>query len=517
MSRSTIASWHGTLVSFLQRSGWVVVLILLAVALRWPLLSGSLWLDEAAQALESIRPLNQQLEIVPDFQPPLLHIWLHMVQMISMSEVWMRLGGALVPGVFSIVFTILLARNVMGKRSAIVVGLLMATSSFHIFFSQELRQYALPTLWVSLSWWLLIRDRYSLRMWIVFTLVSSLGWYSSYLYPFAWGAQVLWLLLSKPAERIKTVVSSVATVVAFIPILPLFARQLGAGGMVRTSLPGWEKVVSFDQLKSIPLVFGKFVFGVVHLDLNTPWLLVSGVLAVSVVLSVISMVRRWWQTDGWSEVATRLRQWSWLLVWLVVPLTVAWLVSFKIPVIQPKRVLWILPAFYLAVVWMVRQTKPIWLGRFVVGLLMLLNILGVAQYWMQPSLQREDWRAAHAWVMSRYPSDQTLIAFAFDEPFAPWRWYDNGQYQTWSFGKGALAVNQVNDLRVSLESVRRFRYVVTFDYLTDLSDPTHRLHQELEAYGFKEVDMVAYPNMGFVRVWARQNAVLSSNNYARWH
>ena len=52
----------------------LILILLLAVMLRIPHLSGSFWLDEAAQALEIVRPLSQQLQIIDDFQPPLLHL-----------------------------------------------------------------------------------------------------------------------------------------------------------------------------------------------------------------------------------------------------------------------------------------------------------------------------------------------------------------------------------------------------------------------------------------------------------
>jgi len=39
------------------------LLLILATAVRLPLLGGSFWLDEAAQALESARPFNQQRTI----------------------------------------------------------------------------------------------------------------------------------------------------------------------------------------------------------------------------------------------------------------------------------------------------------------------------------------------------------------------------------------------------------------------------------------------------------------------
>ena len=132
----------------LQVASFVIVIIL-AAALRIPQLGGSFWLDEAAQVLESARPMSQQLNIRDDFQPPLLHLILHFALYISKEEWWLRTIGAVVPGLLSILGTMLIAKHLLPKPQqlggSVFVGLLLATNSFHLFYSQELRQYALPT------------------------------------------------------------------------------------------------------------------------------------------------------------------------------------------------------------------------------------------------------------------------------------------------------------------------------------------------------------------------------------
>ena len=67
---------------------WLI--LLLALILRLPFLNGSFWMDEAAQALESARPLSQQLDIIPDFQPPLIHLILHFAMYLGREEWWLR-------------------------------------------------------------------------------------------------------------------------------------------------------------------------------------------------------------------------------------------------------------------------------------------------------------------------------------------------------------------------------------------------------------------------------------------
>jgi uncharacterized membrane protein len=131
-------------------------LLLVAVVLRLPLLNGSFWLDEAAQALESARPLSQQLTIAYDFQPPLLHLIVHFALYFSNAEWWLRTIGALIPGIVSIWATYKIGEKLLTKNIGLWAGLLMATNSFHIFYSQELRPYALPMMLGTLSWLVLL-------------------------------------------------------------------------------------------------------------------------------------------------------------------------------------------------------------------------------------------------------------------------------------------------------------------------------------------------------------------------
>src|SRR3989344_3953301 len=130
----------------------VWIILTLALLLRLPLLNSSFWLDEAAQALESVRPWSQQLRIAADFQPPLIHLLVHGLMKISIAEWWLRWWVATLPGLGMVSITYWLGRQLFNKQVGWWAALLVATNSFHIFYSQELRPYALTGFWVCLSW-----------------------------------------------------------------------------------------------------------------------------------------------------------------------------------------------------------------------------------------------------------------------------------------------------------------------------------------------------------------------------
>ncbi len=491
-----------------KHTSWAVcVLLLLAVVMRIPHLTGSFWMDEAAQALESARPFSEQLNIRNDFQPPLLHLITHVSLKFSTAEWWLRLWGALIPGLVTIGYTYKFGKLVFSARVGVVAAVLLATSSLHIFFSQELRPYSLPAMLAILSsthllLWMATPSKQGKHQLLVFAVASLAGMYSSYLYPFFLLSQVVWVLLSNKKSLFSFATALGSVFLGYLPWIPMFLEQLAAGTLVRTQLPGWEKVVSIPQIKALPLVFVKFLFGVINVELTVPFIGVSA-LVIFLLLYLLFRLSKLYRS--------RLRD---LLILLAVPITIAWIVSFWIPVVQPKRVLYLLPFFYLLVSFatvdalsQVKKTTQL-VGGCLLLIFISLNLHGTLQYYLQPTLQRENWRTLHTQIITQYPAEKSVAVFSFTAPFAPWTWYDSGEYPV--LATGALTTSAVQDLPELLKSATNKEYILVFDYLRDLTDPTNQIPITLMNFGYREKQVIDYPNIGFVRVFARQAATLST-------
>lgn len=488
---------------------WMSIgIVVLAVLFRLPLLNGSLWLDEAAQAMESARPFSQQLQITDDFQPPLIHILVHVLMYVSRAEWWLRTGAALIPGVLTILATYHIGKKLFSVRTGVFAAVLLATSSFHIFYSQELRPYSLPALFGALSWLIILfsigpkKDFSAQKAGVFYAVTTLLGFYSSYLYPFLWMSQLGYVLLEKRKDWKTFFGASVAAGVGFLPWLPMFFNQLHAGQSLRTQLPGWEKVVSFDQFKSLALTVGKFLFGVFDLDFSLAFLAAFGVF-VALVLWV------GWQMWTKKELQKNTQKWLPLLCWLLLPVGLAWLVSFVVPVLQPKRVLFALPAFYLfmsyGVDWLWEYKNTV--GRLFFTGIIALNLCVTWQYYTQPKYQREDWRSLYTYITAHYSAAESVVVFAFPEPFASWQWYDLQHYP--SITTKALSTTNIEDLS-ELRKVSDKKYILVFDYLRDLTDAQNKVPRTIESYGFRELDRItpATP-IGVVHIYARPTSVLS--------
>lgn len=494
----------------------LVFILVLALFLRLPHLNGSFWLDEAAQVLESARPLAQQHLIREDFQPPLIHYLTHFALYFSSAEWWLRTVGALLPGLLTVAIFYLLAKKWFSVQVAFWSSLLLATSSFHIFFSQELRPYSLPALFAILSWFWLERlvtakntqpKQIALNL-LFFTLSTIAGLYASYLYPFLLISQAVWVIVLHRRALQRLITAGLLAGLSFLPWLPNFWQQLQAGGAVREQLPGWDKVVSLTQEKALFLTIGKFVFGLAKID-ATPLIFLSviALLLVGLVLIRDAAVA----VEIFTKFKAKLKIDPKLLTLMIaffIPLLLAWLVSFAVPVLSPKRVLYLLPFFYLAVAALLHFLPGKKAPFVLIGILLTINLATTGQYYFDRQIQREDWRGLHSEIVTRFADRRAIAVFSHPDVFSPWRWYDQGQFPT--LATGTLAVSQVPDLRALFKPINNYQFVLVFDYLRTLSDPDNLIIKEVTAYGFKEIEVIDTPNIGFVRVFAKPEAVLSS-------
>lgn len=481
----------------------LLLLIALAIILRLPHLSGSFWLDESAQALESARPFSEQLQIVDDFQPPLIHLIVHFAQNFSHNETWLRLWGAFIPGILTVGLTYLIGKKYFSEKVGIIASLLVATSSLHVFYSQELRPYALPAFFATLTWyWLLKQKVLDKKSQIGFILATSAGLYSSYLYPFVIAGQVLFLLKLSSVVRKQVVVMLITGVLLFLPWLPSFLDQLNAGQVLRSELSGWETVVSTPQLKSLPLVVGKFFYGILEIDLSVLFL-------IPILIVVGTFIFNFYKSSSKNNSLL-----MGLILWGLGSIFIAWIVSFVVPVVQPKRVLFALPAIYLLVGYFLSMNNGKWIQKLnliAISLLFAINIFVLYQYYTQPKLQREDWRGLVADLQIKYPEDKSIMVVSFPEAFAPLRWYSH-DFEI--IATGELDTSKVADLANLLKPIVEYDYVLTFDYLTDLTDKEKQIPKTIEGFGFKEVDYLDYPNIGFVRVYSKSESITA---YANWN
>ena len=446
--------------------------IVVGFILRMVNINQSFWLDEAAQMLESLRPLKEQFDLSADFHPPLYHLLLHFWLYLGKSEIFARLPSVIL-GVASIFVIYKIAKILKFNQASSAVAVLLAVSPYHIYYSQEVRPYMLFLFLSALSiYFWLKKDT------LKYILINILLLYTNYFASFLLFAQFFTtLLLNK--KRLKSELRSLIISFLFmIPWLPKLLRQIevGFGG----GFVGWTQVVSESTWRNIPLTFAKFILGKASFDNN---LLYASVLLPAVLIFLVSCF-----------VIRKNKQGQLLLSLFFSSFLSTILVSLFAPLTAPQRLIFLLPLFLL----IISSSVNFLSGKIFVlnySLVLATNLLGLYLYYVNPSFQRENWRQSVSFINSRAPSNH-LVLFAFPEPFAPFLWYNRGQLSATGVAENFRVDDKMlSKLRREIEDKDKIYY---YAYLSELTDPEKKIRQVIKNSNFALVQILNYPGVGFV-------------------
>lgn len=457
---------------------WIILLV--ALFLRLVNLNQSLWLDEAINVVYA-QSSNFWWFVtkypIGDFHPPgwfaILWIWGHIF---GFSEISVRLPSVIL-GVATVGFTFLLGRELFNKRVGILAAFFLAIAPLHIYYSQEARMYVLAVLSAILSFYFLNRLVFQKRwagLGFMISLILVLS--SDYLAYLVIPAQVIYLIWSRRISKSILAPFLVAGMI-FLPWLAIFPDQLRVGLNTASSLPGWAKVVgsSFKDLLLIPI---KTFFGRVTFPDKIFYIIVSGLAGVLFGSIFIHGLKK-------RDQSTKL-----LISWIFIPLILAFLISFFIPVMAYFRMIFILPAFYLVLAkGLVDLPKKIAVPVLV--FICLISISSFLGYYLNPKFQREDWKGAVSFV-SQNLNNQTLVIFENNEIPAPVKYYrkDLSGFQP------GLSDNLKNHLEGKST-------VFLFEYLADVYDPKRAVEQELKNSNFSQTKIYDFQGVGFVKEYTK--------------
>lgn len=470
----------------LLRSEFLITALVLLVALfvRVIFLNQSFWLDEAAQALESVRPWHQQLMIKEDFQPPLYHVWLHIFTYFSHAEWWLRMAS-LIPGLVTVLLTIILGKKILSPAQAHLAGLLLALSQIHVFYSQELRPYSFAAMWGTLSMlslynWL-FGKKHAWSWWYV--VATVFGMLSVYTYGFLILTQLIIVIVYQRQQIFAFMKKLLFAGLLCLPWLPFFIEQLQVGQALQANLPGWDQVVSIPFIKALPLTIAKLILGRIYFGVEP---------VTMVLIALIGGGSFWLVYESRKTKYLRL-----LGMWLTIPVILAWLVSLAIPVIEPKRLLFVLPAWFLLLASGYRSY--IW-HKMAMVMVICGQLAALVAYWTYPQNQRENWKDA-IWQLESISDEDSGLVFAFNAPFAPFVWYESRGLTTYTIPSNAPV--DLESINIYFEPVLVHDQVIVFEYLMDLTDPHRYIFSWLRSQNFQKNHTFQYPGIGEISVWIK--------------
>jgi hypothetical protein len=203
----------------------VVLALAVSIVLRF-VSTGPLWLDESLSNEIARRPLSDLFTALRhDGSPPLYYVLLHgWIAVFGDSTFAVRSLSSVI-SLFALPLAWLVGREIGGRRLAVPMLLLTASTPYVLRYATETRMYQLIFVEVLLAIWLYIRVRRapSLPRYAAVTVVTAALAYTHYWAFFLLGPAVLWLMYRR---QWRVVGAMAASVVLFAPWIPSFFFQI---------------------------------------------------------------------------------------------------------------------------------------------------------------------------------------------------------------------------------------------------------------------------------------------------
>jgi len=351
----------------------------------------------------------------------------------------------------------------------------------------------METFFIAASFYYFLRILKDDRGWlrVIFFLATLTALYTDY---YAWLgvlAQGIYLLTRRKYKFL--ILNSLFLILCYLPWLPMFLTQLKTGMLATQALPGWGELVNLSFFKAIPLTFVKFSIGRIIIFNKIVYAGVAGIIIGLYGFLILRTVRGWIKDklkDGRGV----------LVVWFLLPLVTAWLVSLFVPNFQPFRLLLILPAFYLLLLFGIFSFKSKILRSGLVALVVIINLSSLAVYYFNPYFQREDWKGLVNFLKKQENSQVLLPSSTSDWPI---RYYDQKNIIKLVYGAKGIAPINDNQIPVSSDwlSVISDQKVIYVRYLVPLFDPNEKILAELREAGYTKVKEV---NFNQIPLWEYQ-------------
>lgn len=471
----------------------IFLILFVGLVLRLINLNQSLWLDEAINAV-FVRSLNVKDLVfnysLSDFHPPLYHILMRgWVLTFGSSEIALRMPSVIL-GVASIYVLYKIGKALFDEKTGLIAGTLLSVAPLHIYYSQEARMYMLAFFFAisSVYFFIMILKNDKLLNWIGFIVSTVLLLYSDYLPYLMIPTYLIYLFISRRRISKSTAKSFIpAFLLIFICILPwflVFPKQLANGLSAAAASPSWSQVVGAPQLKTLAVTLVKFTIGRISNNNNFYYALMFAPAGIFVGLFFLFSTFR----------TSRLR--SFLYFWFFLPIILAFIISFFIPIFSYFRLIFVLGAFYL--IWAsaintVNWTLP---TRIFLIIAITINLGSSVIYLLNPKFQREDWKQATSYV-SKNANKNSIVLFESTYTLAPFDYYNNQSVEA----KGALDSFSPQEEKVS-QNVKNFtngkNKVFLFQYLSQITDPKGLVFEDLSKAGYTNSKTKDFEGVGFV-------------------
>jgi mannosyltransferase len=372
----------------------------------------SLWADEVHTVINSDAPLLKVLtrpEPNPN-TPTLYYLLIYAVLAIGNRESLLRLPS-MVLGSLSILLLYFVLHRWLGKVVGIIGAMIMAVSPFHVWYSQEARPYALLVFLSLLSLWLvqqLLEGRTNRWLRAGFVISTALTFYCHTVGIAFIGFVGALVLLAVPREKWKDwlglfaaiallVAPAVYQLVVTPPVnsanpyrrlnpLQAFAYMIWAFGAGYTLGPTVDQLHMPDRMRIL----------LPHLPI---------MLTVTVFFAGLLLL-------GMSQLQKRDRVISWsITLWFIFPLAFALLgAAITVHPFNVRYAILSLPPFIALLALGTQSFSVGWVRTVTLGMIGLISIISLGNYFLDERYQRENNRAAGQLLSAHALPNDLVIA-----------------------------------------------------------------------------------------------------------
>ena len=268
--------------------------------------------------------------------------------------------------------------------------------------------------------------------------------------------------------------------------LPIFFAQLDVGAVAAANLPTWKFVAGSFDFKTLPLTFVKFIIGRISLADK----IIYGAIMLPVCTLFAYLLYR--GIKSLNNLHRKL-----LFSWIIIPLSLATVISLVIPVYNYFRVLFVLPAFIILIALGIFSFKFKLKYAFLAAVL-VIQIFSSLVYLFNPLFQRDDWKE----LVNFLSTKNEPVLFESSGTLPPFNYYAKGEIDA----RGALKDFPAKDLSdvADLENILQGeKQVYLVEYLVDISDPQRLIQKQLTQLNFKETEINNFHGVGFVYHYKR--------------
>lgn len=483
----------------------ILLILIFSLLLRIISLNQSFWLDEAIQAVISKQNLTA-INWSADFQPPLYYTVAHLWMKWGITAEWFLRLPSVFFGACTVYLTYIFTKALFSKKTAIVAALLLASSGYHIYYSQEFRMYSFFTFLSLSSWYTLYK-----KNWQLYALCNALLFYTHYFSFLVIIAQTVYYFFSNRYGQKQYIFSNLAAFIPFVMWLPTFLKQLQTARLAAIQLPLWENVLGVSFWKFPALILAKFTVGVASPDNQLLYGFFVSLVGVIFLMSILSITHvphcmfddLLFKNDARPKKYPPNTKHFLLLSAFCIPLIIAWLASPFIKVNSPHRFVFLLPAFYMIIAVAFLEIKN-HVGARVNSILLTIIICNVyfsLTYLFNPKYHREDWRRAVSYSDHKIENGGVILN-KFIGPWAPQIWYSQkpDRYQGVS---QSLPITDQSIYMLLSSNMQNTNHYILYTYLTDIIDPYRLVEKNLLKNGYVLNEEKDIRGVGIIKIFSR--------------